>query len=126
MQAPVRAADPAAGAASSAAVASRKVRARIDSIGNPRFRAKFRLPLPSRRMKVSAIVPVYNPGSDIDDCIRSLLDQSLRGDEYEVIFVDDGSTDETPARLDELAAQHENVRVEHIPNSGWPGKPRNV
>ena len=78
-------------------------------------------------IKVSVVVPVYNPGSDIDDCIRTLVhEQSLPTDEYEVIFVDDGSTDETPARLDALAAEHDHVHVEHIPNSGWPGKPRNV
>jgi glycosyltransferase involved in cell wall biosynthesis len=77
-------------------------------------------------LKVSVIVPVYNPGSNIDECIDSLLGQSLPPEEYEVIFVDDGSTDETPARLDALAVEHEHVRVEHIPNSGWPGKPRNV
>src|SRR4051794_31276538 len=77
-------------------------------------------------MKVSAIVPVYNPGSDIDDCIRTLLDQSLPASSYEVIFVDDGSTDGTGERLDALAAEHDNVRVAHIPNSGWPGRPRNV
>jgi poly(ribitol-phosphate) beta-N-acetylglucosaminyltransferase len=76
--------------------------------------------------KVSVVVPVYNPGRDIDDCIRSLLHQSLPHTEYEAIFVDDGSTDATPARLDELAAEHAHVRVEHIPNSGWPGRPRNV
>jgi poly(ribitol-phosphate) beta-N-acetylglucosaminyltransferase len=76
--------------------------------------------------KVSVVVPVYNPGHDIDDCIRTLLDQSLPADEYEVIFVDDGSTDTTPARLDALAAEHARVRVQHIPNSGWPGRPRNV
>ena len=77
-------------------------------------------------MKVSAIVPVYDPGSDIDDCIRTLLDQSLPASDYEVIFVDDGSTDGTGARLDALAAEHDNVHVAHIPNSGWPGRPRNV
>jgi len=76
--------------------------------------------------KVSVVVPVYNPGRDIDDCIRTLLDQSLPPEQYEVVFVDDGSTDATPARLDALAAEHEHVRVEHIPNSGWPGRPRNV
>ena len=76
--------------------------------------------------KVSVIVPVYNPGADIDDCIASLLGQSLPPEEYEVIFVDDGSTDDTPARLDALAAEHPHVRVEHIPNSGWPGRPRNI
>jgi poly(ribitol-phosphate) beta-N-acetylglucosaminyltransferase len=77
-------------------------------------------------IKVSVIVPVYNPGHDIDDCIRSLLDQSLPVDEHELIFVDDGSTDDTPARLDALAAEHPHVTSLHIPNSGWPGRPRNV
>jgi glycosyltransferase involved in cell wall biosynthesis len=76
--------------------------------------------------KVSVIVPVYNPGRHIDDCLRTLLGQSLPADDLELIFVDDGSTDGTPARLDALAAAHPHVRVEHIPNSGWPGRPRNV
>ena len=75
---------------------------------------------------VSVVVPVYNPGRDIDDCLRSLLAQSLPADAYEVILVDDGSTDGTGERLDALAAEHAHVRVEHIPNSGWPGRPRNV
>ena len=74
--------------------------------------------------QVSVIVPVFNPGGRIDACIASLLRQSMR--DVELIFVDDGSTDGTPARLDELAARHPQVRVEHIPNSGWPGRPRNV
>src|SRR3954463_1714486 len=77
-------------------------------------------------VKVSVVIPVYNPGSHIDDCVTSLLEQSLPTDEYEAIFVDDGSTDETPARLDALAAEQPHVRVFHIPNSGWPGKPRNI
>jgi glycosyltransferase involved in cell wall biosynthesis len=80
----------------------------------------------SRRLKVSVVVPVHNPGADIDDCVRSLLDQTLHPDEYEVVFVDDGSTDATPARLDELAARDDRVTVEHIPSSGWPGRPRNL
>src|SRR3954469_11880821 len=75
---------------------------------------------------VTVVVPVYNTGEFIEPCIRSLLDQSLPADRYEVIFVDDGSTDETPARLGRLAAEASNVHVFHIPNSGWPGKPRNV
>jgi glycosyltransferase involved in cell wall biosynthesis len=77
-------------------------------------------------VKVSVVVPVYDPGEDIDRCIASLLDQSLPAAEYEAIFVDDGSTDGTGDRLDRLAAEHANVRVIHIENSGWPGRPRNV
>ncbi|MDL2081809.1 glycosyltransferase family A protein [Streptomyces sp. GXMU-J15] len=77
-------------------------------------------------VKVSVIVPVYNPGTYIEDCVSSLLRQSLPPDEYEVIFVDDGSTDDTPARLDALAAEDPRVTVVHQENSGWSGKPRNV
>jgi glycosyltransferase involved in cell wall biosynthesis len=78
------------------------------------------------RIKVSVVVPVYNPGSDMDRCVESLLGQTLPPSERELIFVDDGSTDDTPERLDKLAEEHPDVRVIHIPNSGWPGKPRNV
>ncbi|MER6276494.1 glycosyltransferase [Streptomyces sp900105245] len=77
-------------------------------------------------VKVSVVVPVYNPGPYIEDCAASLLNQSLPADAYEVIFVDDGSTDGTSARLDELAAQHAHVKVLHQENSGWSGRPRNV
>jgi glycosyltransferase involved in cell wall biosynthesis len=77
-------------------------------------------------LKVSVVVPVYNPGHYIEDCIDSLVNQSLPADEYEVCFVDDGSTDGTPARLDRLAEEHANVRVIHQEPSGWSGRPRNV
>jgi poly(ribitol-phosphate) beta-N-acetylglucosaminyltransferase len=77
-------------------------------------------------VKVSVVVPVYNPGSDIDELIASLLRQSLPAEEFETIFVDDGSTDGTPARLDAVAREHPHFGVIHIPNSGWPGRPRNV
>lgn len=77
-------------------------------------------------MKITVVVPVYNTGEHIEACIDSLLKQSMPAEDYEVIFVDDGSTDETPARLDEVAAANANVTVIHTPNSGWPGRPRNI
>ncbi|GAA2471001.1 glycosyltransferase family 2 protein [Streptomyces longisporus] len=77
-------------------------------------------------IKVSVVIPVYNPGNYIEDCIASLLRQSLPDDEYEAIFVDDGSTDETPERLDRLAAEYPHMHVIHQEGSGWSGKPRNV
>lgn len=77
-------------------------------------------------MKVSVIVPIYNAGKYIDPRSRTLLGQTLSHDDYEIIYVNDGSTDDSPERLDRLAAKHPNIRVHHQENSGWPGKPRNV
>jgi poly(ribitol-phosphate) beta-N-acetylglucosaminyltransferase len=76
--------------------------------------------------KVSVIVPVYNPGAYIDALLASLGRQSMPADEFEAIFVDDGSTDGTPERLEALAREVPNFRVIRIPPSGGPGKPRNV
>jgi glycosyltransferase involved in cell wall biosynthesis len=78
------------------------------------------------RSGVSVVVPVYNPGEYLHECVKSLLGQTIPESLYEVIFVDDGSTDGSAARLDAYAASHENLRVIHQENSGWPGRPRNV
>jgi poly(ribitol-phosphate) beta-N-acetylglucosaminyltransferase len=75
---------------------------------------------------VSVVIPVYNPGVSIDRCIDSLLGQTLPPARLEIIFVDDGSTDGTGQKLDALASRHSHIQVIHIPNSGWPGKPRNI
>lgn len=77
-------------------------------------------------IKVSVVVPIYNAGPYIDRCAPSLVGQSLGPDAYEVLYVDDGSTDDSADRLKRLAAEHPHVRVHHQENSGWPGKPRNV
>jgi glycosyltransferase involved in cell wall biosynthesis len=75
-------------------------------------------------VKVSVIIPVYNTGEDLTQCARSVLSQTM--DDYEVIFADDGSSDGTEKRLDELEAEDERVRVIHLPPSGGPGGPRNA
>ncbi|HLU70813.1 MAG TPA: glycosyltransferase [Nonomuraea sp.] len=77
-------------------------------------------------VKVSVIVSVHNPGDSADPCIRSTLEQTLPADEYEVIFVDDGSTDGIAERLDTIAAVRRNVRVLHLPHTGSPMRGRNV
>jgi len=76
--------------------------------------------------KVSVVVATYCPGDGLDRLIASLDAQSLPRDEWEAIFVDDGSPDGTYERLLALAAERPNMRVERIENSGWPCRPRNV
>lgn len=83
-------------------------------------------PEPGGEVAVSVIVPVHNPGVFLEVCIDSLLGQSLPRERYELIFVDDGSTDQSPKRLDELATSEPNVQVFHEPASGWSGRPRNI
>jgi poly(ribitol-phosphate) beta-N-acetylglucosaminyltransferase len=76
--------------------------------------------------KVSVVVPVFNAGSSIDGLVESLRRQTLAPGEMQVVFVDDGSTDETWDSLQRLAATEHWAEATTIPNSGWPGRPRNV
>lgn len=72
-------------------------------------------------MKVSVIVPVYNVEAFLNKCVDSLLAQDLAPEEYEIILVDDGSTDGCGALCDAFAAVHGNIRVIHQANRGLSG-----
>lgn len=72
-------------------------------------------------MKLSTIVPVYNVEAYLQKCVTSLLNQDLPASEYEIILVDDGSTDRSGALCDTLAAEHGNIRVIHQQNRGLSG-----
>ena len=77
-------------------------------------------------VSVTVVVPTYNSGLLIDSLINSMREQTMSKEDFEVLFVDDGSTDGTPDRLEQLAAREPLFRVLRLPNSGWPGRPRNV
>lgn len=71
---------------------------------------------------VTTIIPVFNRPALLIEAVESVLAQTHRP--IEIILVDDGSTDETPAVADKLAGQHhEIVRIIHIANGG-PGQAR--
>lgn len=65
---------------------------------------------------ISVIVPVYNIASYIDNCIKSILQQSYR--KIEVIVVNDGSTDGSKEILDRLADEHSSIKVIDQMNGG--------
>ena len=69
-------------------------------------------------IKLSFIVPIYNVASYLRMCVESLLDQDLAKDEYEIILVDDGSTDSCPEICDEYERMFDNIRVIHQKNGG--------
>jgi len=74
---------------------------------------------------VSVIIPVFNGMPHIERTIESLLDQTIGFERLQVLIVDDGSTDETPAFIDRAAAEHPSIEVFHQPASGNPATPRN-
>lgn len=67
-------------------------------------------------MKVSVIVPVYNAEKVLYYCVDSILAQSFK--DFELILVDDGSTDKSGELCDKYAEQNENITVLHIENGG--------
>ena len=69
------------------------------------------------RYKVSVIIPCYNVLPWIDQCLESLVNQTLES--IEIITVNDGSTDGTGNRLDEWQAKYPNkIKVIHKKNGG--------
>ena len=67
-------------------------------------------------MKVSFIVPVYNVEKYLVECIESLLNQSEK--DFEIVLVDDGSTDASGKICDEYQKKYENIQCIHQENSG--------
>lgn len=75
-----------------------------------------------KQIKVSIIVPVYNAEEHLKECVDSVLAQTL--EEFELILIDDGSTDKSPEICDEFA-KDPRIRVIHKENAG-PGEARNT
>ena len=65
--------------------------------------------------KISVIIPVYNVEKYLNRCVDSILNQSLQ--DFEIILVNDGSTDSSPKICDEYVQQDERIRVIHKQNA---------
>lgn len=69
-------------------------------------------------MKLSFIIPIFNLEGYIEDCIHSLLNQNIPHSEYEIICVNDGSTDSTLEILQKLASSFSNIVIINQENQG--------
>lgn len=81
------------------------------------FKYEFRnrsLPVPSQE-GASIIIPCFNEDEQVRETIRYALQTQYPN--FEVIAVNDGSSDRTAEILDELAEQHERLRVVHLANN---------
>ncbi len=72
---------------------------------------------------ISVIVPVYNSEKIVQKCLDSILQQSFH--DFELIIVDDGSTDNSGAVCDRIAETDKRVKVFHEKNGGV-SKARNI
>lgn len=67
-------------------------------------------------MLISLIIPVYNAEKYLEETLNSVIGQFFT--DYEVILVDDGSTDKSGVLCDQFAAVHKNISVLHKKNGG--------
>ena len=68
------------------------------------------------RLDISIIIPAYNVAGYIERCLDSILAQSFT--DFEVIVINDGSTDATPQIIDDYAGRDSKIKVIHKQNEG--------
>ena len=71
-----------------------------------------------KSVHVSVIVPVYNSELYIGRCIRSLLNQSINPENYEIILINDGSSDNTKKAIEPFVGDL--IIIENKKNLGLP------
>lgn len=69
-------------------------------------------------MKLSIIIPVYNSEKYITCCLESLLVQEMSANEYEIIIVNDGSTDSGGLIARDYTERHSNIHLFNQKNKG--------
>jgi glycosyltransferase involved in cell wall biosynthesis len=69
-------------------------------------------------MKLSIIIPAYNAQAYIESCLNSCCKQDLQTSEYEIIVVNDGSTDDTPKKIRPFTEKYPNIYLKNQENKG--------
>ena len=66
--------------------------------------------------KVSIIIPIYNAELTLRQCVNSILSQDYK--DFEILLIDDGSKDNSPAICDDYAKRDDRIHVYHKKNGG--------
>lgn len=77
-----------------------------------------------KELKLSVIIPVYNVEKYIEACVECIYRQGIAEDEFEVILINDGSTDYSLKIIQGLAEKHHNISIISQDNQG-PSEARN-
>ena len=76
--------------------------------------------------KISVVITARNRARYLEECVAALKRQDYPADQYEIVIVDDASTDETPQFLESLGDGGAAVKKYRLETRGGPGKARNV
>ncbi len=76
-------------------------------------------------MKLSVIVPVYNVAPYLERCLESCLHQDIEAGEYEIVVINDGSTDSSLSLVEKWAEGKTNIRI-HSQENGGLSRARNA
>ena len=68
--------------------------------------------------KISFIIPIYNSEKFIARCVSSVIDQGLPLNDFEIIIINDGSTDDSLSVVQELQKKHAAIRIINQDNQG--------
>lgn len=74
--------------------------------------------MPNNHPFISVIVPVFNAENTLGSCVLSLLNQDLSPGSFEIVLVNDGSTDRSGTICQVLAEKHSCIRIISQPNAG--------
>lgn len=69
-------------------------------------------------MQLSIIIPVYNAEKFLAECVQSIFEQNIPQENFEVILINDGSTDSSLEICQKLTQRHKNIRVLNQKNKG--------
>lgn len=77
-------------------------------------------------MRLSIVIPCYNCADTLREAVDLCFAQSLASDEFEIVMVDDGSTDSTRDLMASLASEHSNIRLFYHEVNRGGGAARNT
>ena len=73
------------------------------------------------KYKISIVIPVYNAGNYLNECIESIINQTIGFEYIELILVNDGSTDNSKEIIDDYAQKYSNILAINLGKSHSTG-----
>ena len=74
--------------------------------------------------KLSIIIPIYNNATYLKQCLNSITAQNFN--DFEILCINDASTDNSTAILNSLAAEDSRIRIFNLPSTQGAGAARNL